>query len=63
MTASRHRRLARTPTSGSGSGSEVWTLKGVDPTVAVAARLGGELQLLVAQDEDDVCGVKYTLCG
>jgi hypothetical protein len=41
---------------------EVWRLPGLEPTVAVAARLGGELQLFVAEDQADVCGLRYTRC-
>jgi hypothetical protein len=41
---------------------EVWRLKGVDPDTAVAATLGGELQLFITDDAADACDIKYTRC-
>lgn len=41
---------------------EVWLLKGVDQDTAVAATLGGEPRLFVAEGPADVCDIKYTRC-
>lgn len=41
---------------------DVWSLKGVDPGVAIGVKEGGTLALYVANGVKDVCSVKYTKC-